>query len=553
VLARLEMDVNAGRGLLGMAPPVVLSGAVTALVLAPLFWFASNFGRESLAFSRAQSRATVAAWEEYLRRDTPRHYLEVKQEYLPRAALHAALKKDSATALREVLAKYADTAVIPDAEAALHAVYDKAIAQVTAETSGPARDTMVSLLHWLDQHQTNVVEIRFTASSAAEMSGLDEYIDELMRERRVTSPIAPIGPSLAPEIVARHEAEVVETVKAGFRTLLDSDLVRFERGGTFAGTMTAFDRPTLAFSCFVEPSPQLLRDDDDARKLYLRLAFNAEYDLVVPGSQPYTSAFQVNFVDKLPRSLGKGNLYDGMVAFTYEEIEQNLGTNFFPQHLPERKVRTTEVTPAPAPRTSGLMFTATGFSVSPEGYIATAHHFTSKARTYRVITPTGPIAAELVVSDPENDLAIIKIARALPAALSLRPSNSVKLGEAIATIGFPQTQVQGREPKIGRGEIASLAGMRDDPKMFQVSVPIQPGNSGGPLLDVRGNVVGVVVAALTRAQSVNYAVKSSHLIELCQRVPELRNLTPPSTATPPAFEDMIQQVRQATVLIEGYQ
>jgi len=92
----------------------------------------------------------------------------------------------------------------------------------------------------------------------------------------------------------------------------------------------------------------------------------------------------------------------------------------------------------------------------------------------------------------------------------------VKLGGTVATVGFPNIGLQGFAPKLAKGEIASLSGAGDDGRYFQISVPVQPGNSGGALVDERGNVVGVVSAKLSaRAalaasgalpENVNYAV-----------------------------------------------
>jgi len=72
----------------------------------------------------------------------------------------------------------------------------------------------------------------------------------------------------------------------------------------------------------------------------------------------------------------------------------------------------------------------------------------------------------------------------------------VRLGETVATLGFPNIGLQGFAPKLAKGEIAGLAGARDDARHFQISTPIQTGNSGGALVDERRNVVGVVVAKL---------------------------------------------------------
>ena len=72
----------------------------------------------------------------------------------------------------------------------------------------------------------------------------------------------------------------------------------------------------------------------------------------------------------------------------------------------------------------------------------------------------------------------------------------MKLGDMVVTVGFPDVSLQGFAPKLAKGEIASLSGSADDPRYFQISVPVQPGNSGGALVDERGNVIGIVSAKL---------------------------------------------------------
>jgi len=85
-------------------------------------------------------------------------------------------------------------------------------------------------------------------------------------------------------------------------------------------------------------------------------------------------------------------------------------------------------------------------------------------------------------------------------------------------LDFPRLIARART-EIGKGEIASLSGMRDDPTMFQVSVPLQPGNSADPCSTFMAMSSAFVVSVLRQSQSVNYAVKSSLLAKLCQRIP----------------------------------
>lgn len=106
--------------------------------------------------------------------------------------------------------------------------------------------------------------------------------------------------------------------------------------------------------------------------------------------------------------------------------------------------------------------------------------------------------------------------------LPVESSRYVRKGHEVFTVGFPNVGLQGFAPKLSMGIVASLSGARDDFRSFQISNPIQPGNSGGALLDDKGNVIGVVTAKLsqaaavattgTLAENVNYAVKSSFLL-----------------------------------------
>jgi S1-C subfamily serine protease len=113
-----------------------------------------------------------------------------------------------------------------------------------------------------------------------------------------------------------------------------------------------------------------------------------------------------------------------------------------------------------------------------------------------LVTEAALISAKVVKVDSANDLALLKAEGKFP-ALPVAASRAVKLGGTVATVGFPNIGLQGFAPKLAKGEVASLSGAGDDARYFQISVPVQPGNSGGALLDERGNVVGVVSAKLS--------------------------------------------------------
>jgi S1-C subfamily serine protease len=98
------------------------------------------------------------------------------------------------------------------------------------------------------------------------------------------------------------------------------------------------------------------------------------------------------------------------------------------------------------------------------------------------------------------------------------------VGSEVFTMGYPLADVMGNEIKFTDGKISSKSGINGDIRMYQISTPIQPGNSGGPLFNSNGNVVGIVSATLNRenynSENVNYAIKSNILKNLIDSSPE---------------------------------
>ena len=132
----------------------------------------------------------------------------------------------------------------------------------------------------------------------------------------------------------------------------------------------------------------------------------------------------------------------------------------------------------------------------------------------------------------------------------------------MATIGFLNIGMQGFAPKLAKGEIASLSGASDDPRYFQISVPVQPGNSGGALVDEHGNVIGIVSAKLNASaalaasgalpENVNYAVKSSFLLSFLESVPDVANKLKAPVTVDRKFEDVVKSAQDAAVLVLVY-
>ena len=155
----------------------------------------------------------------------------------------------------------------------------------------------------------------------------------------------------------------------------------------------------------------------------------------------------------------------------------------------------------------------TAFFVSDNGEAVTNAHVVEDCQQIRV----AGAAARLLARDGTNDLALL--------ATDLHPAQwanwrqSAKQGEDVVVYGFPLAGVLSSSGNVVTGNVTALAGLGDDSRFLQISAPVQPGNSGGPLFDRYGNVIGVVVAKLNALkiasatgdipQNVNFAIKAS--------------------------------------------
>ena len=206
-------------------------------------------------------------------------------------------------------------------------------------------------------------------------------------------------------------------------------------------------------------------------------------------------------------------------------------------------------------------FTGAGFFVTEDGCLLTCYHVVENAARIAIRTKAGTFPATLVKADKANDVALLKVAGTF-AALPVAPSRGVKPGAPVFTIGFPTIELRGFSPKLAKGEISGLNGMQDDPREFQISVPVRPGNAGGPLVNGCGNVVGIVEAQVADVaapeitaplpQNANYAMKSSVVNVLLESVPEVCAKLKEPNRTEEKFEDAARDAGNAIALVLAY-
>jgi S1-C subfamily serine protease len=168
---------------------------------------------------------------------------------------------------------------------------------------------------------------------------------------------------------------------------------------------------------------------------------------------------------------------------------------------------------AAAQRTSS----GTGFFVDGNGNALTNHHVVERCRQVVLVAADKRWQARVVARDPMLDLALIKVDRASTSYATFRANPPPRAGESVTAVGFPLRGLLASEPNVSTGIVNAVAGIRDDASRFQISAPVQSGNSGGPVLDAGGMVLGVVVSKLDAMkvaretgdmpQNINFAIK----------------------------------------------
>lgn len=200
----------------------------------------------------------------------------------------------------------------------------------------------------------------------------------------------------------------------------------------------------------------------------------------------------------------------------------------------------------------------TGFGISSDGIIATNSHVINGSSKIIVRGVNGDFtksySAKLLTEDKNNDLAIIQITEPsftslgeIPFTIANRTSD---VGSSVFAMGYPLKAIMGDEIKLTNGIISSKSGYRGDVTTYQISVPLQPGNSGGPLFDQNGNLVGIVNAKLTMGENVSYAVKSQYLLNLLDLLTTTSKIPTANILTGKQLTDQVKLINKFVYIIE---
>jgi S1-C subfamily serine protease len=220
--------------------------------------------------------------------------------------------------------------------------------------------------------------------------------------------------------------------------------------------------------------------------------------------------------------------------------------------VPTTPAKSTATTSAPPPQGSKgaagaapkppklVDVNGTGFVVSTAGHIVTNNHVIDGCvgDVHGNLTGEGATTLRLVSRDETNDLALLQASKTLKDIATIR-STAIRSGDSIIAIGYPYHGLLTSDFTVSTGIVNSLSGLLNDTRYLQISAPIQPGNSGGPLLDTSGNVVGVVAAKINALkfakatgdipENINFAIKTGALRDFLDN-----SVVPYQTAEPSA-------------------
>ena len=200
----------------------------------------------------------------------------------------------------------------------------------------------------------------------------------------------------------------------------------------------------------------------------------------------------------------------------------------------------------------------TGFALASTGLIVTNYHVIAGAASINVKGINGNFSrsykAKVILFDRTNDLAIIQIEDHYFCSIDsipyvIKPLSS-DVGENIFVLGFPLRASMGDEIKLTNGIISSKTGFQGDVTSYQISAPIQAGNSGGPLFNQEGGLIGVIKAKHRIAENVSYAIKVSYLKNLIDLLPVVPVFNNESSISGLALSEQVKVLNKFVYVIE---
>lgn len=201
--------------------------------------------------------------------------------------------------------------------------------------------------------------------------------------------------------------------------------------------------------------------------------------------------------------------------------------------------------------------TGSGVAISPDGYIITNHHVVEGGTFIEVEAKingeTKIYNARIAKLDAINDIAVLKIDDPsfyeMPTIPYTFRTAISEIGDRVFTLGYPLTSTMGTDVKLTDGIISAQTGYDGDVSTYQTSVPVQPGNSGGPLFDTNGNLIGIIRAKHAQAENATYAIKCRNLLNLLDLLPKRPMLPTDSQLRGKTLPEQVKTLQNYVYLI----
>ena len=310
--------------------------------------------------------------------------------------------------------------------------------------------------------------------------------------------------------VSLHEDELIKKILKDDYLLEDEDV---ERVYTFYKGLPDDD---FDFDFFVTYYADLVKYDSHEAKNFIEslIAFaHLDGDYSFPEKNAIKRAIEIC---RLPADIHDQILYNAVIAKKINELP-------------------------------GPIF-GSGFFINDKGFIITNNHVITGRKNIKIRLYDRLVDADLTIRDEESDLCLLRINEDSTGI----PFNNqpIKEGQAIFTYGYPEPRTMGYSPKLTKGVISSKFGAKDDAHRMQIDAAIQPGNSGGPVIDCdSGAIVGLVSSRLKNSQKANYAIKSDRVLSFLGKMEVIRKSVDISDNSPRDFTQIVEDVNKSTVQV----
>jgi S1-C subfamily serine protease len=209
---------------------------------------------------------------------------------------------------------------------------------------------------------------------------------------------------------------------------------------------------------------------------------------------------------------------------------------------------------------SPIAKSGTGFAISSSGYIVTNHHVIEGGIETNVKGINGDFnkayRAIVVANDMVNDISILKITDPNFSKIGVIPysiSNKIiDVGTPIYSLGYPERAILGEEIKYTNGSISSKSGFQGDVTNYQMTTPIQSGNSGGPVFNTKGEVIGISVSKIIKdnVDNVSFCIKTPYLLGLIENYEPKITLPAISQLSSKSIPEQIKAIKNFVYIIE---